>query len=234
MIALLRSIVFALVFYLGTVFAVLSAFPLALAGSKALTRHAKIWGGFHRLCCRYLLGIRVQIEGHVPSGSYLFASKHQSMFETLDVLVIIDDPAVVLKRELADLPLWGQVAKRAGVIPVDRAGSATALRRMMRAAIAARDAGRAILIFPEGTRVPPGEQPPLQAGFAGLYKQLKLPVVPIAVNSGLIWPRRSFIKHAGVIIMRFGEPIPAGLPRAEIEARVHAAINVLETDGAAT
>ena len=228
MIAFLRSALFALVFYSGTVIAVLSAFPLALAGSRALRRHAKIWGGFHRLCCRYILGIRTRIEGDVPSGPYLFAAKHQSMFETLDVLVIIDDPAVVLKRELADLPLWGQVAKRAGVIPVDRSGSAIALRRMMRAAIAARDAGRSILIFPEGTRVLPGEQPPLQAGFAGLYKQLKIPVIPVALNSGLIWPRRSFVKRPGVITMRFGEPIPPGLPRAEIEARVHASINMLE------
>ena len=230
MIRLLRSTLFALIFYGGTVIAVLSAFPLIPAGSRALRRHAMIWGGFHRWCARYILGIRTRIEGEVPSGPFLFAAKHQSMFETIDLLVIIDDPAVVLKRELADLPLFGQVAKRAGVIPVDRSGSAKALRRMMRAAIDARDGGRSILIFPEGTRVPPGEQPPIQAGFAGLYKQLKVPVVPIALNSGLVWPRRSFLKRPGIVTMRFGEPIPPGLPRAEIEARVHAAINALETN----
>lgn len=229
---MLRSALFALVFYTGTVVAVLSAFPLALAGSRALRRHAKIWGQFHRCCCRYILGIRTRVEGNVPSGPYLFAGKHQSMYETLDVLVVIDDPAVVLKRELADMPLFGQVARRAGVIPVDRSGSASALRRMMRAAIAAREDGRSILIFPEGTRVPPGEQPPLQAGFAGLYKQLRIPVVPIAIDSGRLWPRKSFLKRPGIITMRFGEPIPPGLPRAEIEARVHAAINALEREPA--
>ncbi|KRB79496.1 glycerol acyltransferase [Sphingomonas sp. Root710] len=225
---LLRSTLFALVFYAGTVLAVLSAFPLVPAGPRVLRRHAMLWAGFHRLCCRYILGIRTRVEGHVPSGPYLFAGKHQSMYETLDVLVIIDDPAVVLKRELADMPLFGQVARRAGVIPVDRSGSASALRRMMRAAIAAREDGRSILIFPEGTRVAPGDQPPLQPGFAGLYKQLKIPVVPIALDSGRLWPRNSFRKRPGVVTMRFGEPIPPGLPREEIEARVHAAINALD------
>lgn len=228
MISALRSALFALVFYAGTVIAVLSAFPLVPCGDRVLRRHAMIWAGFHRWCARYLLGIRTRIEGDVPSGACLFAAKHQSMFETLDLLVIIDDPAVVLKRELADLPLFGQVAQRAGVIPVDRSGSAKALRRMMRAALTARDAGRSVLIFPEGTRVVPGERPPLQAGFAGLYKMLKVPVVPIALDSGRLWGRNSFLKRPGVITMRFGEPIPPGLPRAEIEARVHVAINALE------
>ena len=228
MILALRSVLFALIFYAGTVVAVLSAFPLVPCGDRVLRRHAMLWGGFHRWCARALLGIRTRVEGNVPSGACLFAAKHQSMFETLDLLVIIEDPAVVLKRELADLPLFGQVAKRAGVIPVDRSGSAKALRRMMRAALAARDAGRSVLIFPEGTRVAPGEQPPLQPGFAGLYKMLKVPVVPIALDSGRLWGRNSFLKRPGIITMRFGEPIPPGLPRAEIEARVHAAINALE------
>ncbi|WP_340316588.1 lysophospholipid acyltransferase family protein [Rhizorhabdus argentea] len=230
MIMALRSALFALIFYPGTLIAVLSAFPLVPAGSRVLRRHAMLWGGFHRWCARLLLGIRTRIEGEVPSGPYLFAAKHQSMFETLDLLVIIDDPAVVLKRELADMPLFGQVARRAGVIPVDRSGSAKALRRMMRAAIDARDSGRSILIFPEGTRVAPGEQPALQPGFAGLYKQLKIPVVPIALDSGRLWGRNRFLKRPGVVTMRFGEPIPPGLPRVEIEARVHAAINALENE----
>jgi 1-acyl-sn-glycerol-3-phosphate acyltransferase len=151
------------------------------------------------------------------------------MFETVEVLAILDDPAVVLKRELADLPLWGRAARRYGVIPVDREGGAAALRRMLKAANDAVAAGRAIVIFPEGTRVLPGEQPPLQPGFAGLYRSLGVPVVPVALNSGRLWPRRSFVKRPGVVTMRFGEPIPPGLPRGDIEARVHAAINALDT-----
>jgi 1-acyl-sn-glycerol-3-phosphate acyltransferase len=227
-----RSILFYLLFYPGTVIAVLTAFVSALFGDACLRRHALGWAAFHRWCARWILGIRAVVEGAVPPGPHLYAAKHQSMFEALDLLLIVGDPAAVLKRELADIPLFGRIARMAGVIPVDRAGSAKALRRMMRAAAAARDEGRSILIFPEGTRVAPGEQPPLQPGFAGLYKQLGLPVVPVALDSGLLWPRNSFLKRRGTVTVRLGAPIPPGLPRAEIEARVHAAINAL--DGAET
>jgi len=224
----LRSALFALLFYPGTVVAVLTAFLVLPFGEAALRRHAMNWARFHRWCVRHILGIRTRVEGIIPTGPHLFAAKHQSMFETLELLLVVRDPAIVLKRELADIPLFGRIARHEGVIPVDRAGSAKALRRMMRAAIAARDGGRAILIFPEGTRVAPGEQPPLQPGFAGLYKVLGLPVVPVALDSGLLWPRNSFLKRPGVITIRFGDPLPAGLPRAEIEAKVHAAMNVLD------
>ena len=225
---LIRSAIFALVFYTGTVVAVSTAFITALAGKGPLRRHALCWAAFHRWCARWILGIRSRVEGRLPEGPHLYAAKHQSMYETLELLLIVGDPAVVLKRELADIPLFGRIAKMAGVIPVDRAGSAKALRRMMRAAAAARDGGRSILIFPEGTRVAPGERPPLQPGFAGLYKQLRLPVVPVALDSGEIWPRNSFRKRPGVVTVRIGAPVPPGLPRAEIEARVHAAINDLD------
>jgi 1-acyl-sn-glycerol-3-phosphate acyltransferase len=150
------------------------------------------------------------------------------MYETIECLIMAQDPAVVLKRELADLPGWGRIARMHGVIPVDREGGAAALRRMMRAAEAAISDGRPIVIFPEGTRVPVGEQPPLQSGFAGLYRALKLPVVTVALDSGRVFPPRRFVKRPGVVTIRIHDPIPPGLPRAEIEARVHAQINALE------
>jgi 1-acyl-sn-glycerol-3-phosphate acyltransferase len=150
------------------------------------------------------------------------------MYETFEIMLILKEPAVVLKRELIDIPFWGWVVGRYGAIPVDRSGGAAALRTMMRAAETAIAEGRPIVIFPEGTRVPPGERPPLQPGFAGLYRALKLPVVPVALNSGRLWPRHRFLKRPGIVTLRFGEPIPAGLPRAEIEAAVHQAINALE------
>lgn len=228
MMTLIRSTLFAIFFYTGTVVAVLTAFLLVPFGMPAVRRQALRWARYHRWCARWILGIRSVVEGTIPAGPHLFASKHQSMYETLELLLIVGDPAVVLKRELADIPLFGTIARSTGVIPVDRAGSAKALRRMMRAAAAARDGGRAILIFPEGTRVAPGEQPPLQPGFAGLYKALGLPVVPLALDSGLLWPRNSFLKRPGTITFRFGEPLPAGLPRAEIEEKVHAAMNALD------
>ncbi len=229
--ALLRNLLFTLVFYPGTIVAVLLGFPAALVGRRALTGVVIGWARWHRWCARWLLGVRSCIEGETPSGPVLIAAKHQSNFETVEMLLYVREPAVVLKRELADIPGWGWVAKRYGVIPVDRNGGAVALRRMLRAGQAALEAGRPIAIFPEGTRIPPGQQPPLQAGFAGLYRAFGIPVVPVALNSGRLWPRGSIIKNAGVVTVRFGEPIPPGLPRKEIEARVHAAINELEAAG---
>jgi len=224
----LRSALFALLFYSGSVLAVLAAFPAALLGQGALTGVTFAWAYYHRWCAALLLGVRSRVEGTVPSGALIVAAKHQSMFETIELLLLLKRPAVVLKRELADIPGWGWVARRYGVIPVDREGGATALRRMLRAAQAAVAAEREIAIFPEGTRVPPGEQPPLQAGFAGLYRSLGVPVVAVALDSGRLWPRGSFTKRPGIVTFRFGEPIPPGLPRGEIEARVHKAINALE------
>ena len=226
----LRSMLFNLVFYGGTVFYVLLSFPVALFGPKPLRRHVRRWALFHRRCAAAILGIRSRVEGVRPAGAVLVAAKHQSMFETLEVVVLLDEPAVVMKRQLADIPLFGWVTLTYGCIPVDREGGAAALRRMMRAAESAIAEGRPIVIFPEGTRVSPGERPPLQPGFAGLYRALRLPVVPLALDSGRLWPRGSMVKRPGTVTMRFGEPIPPGLKRAEIESCVHDAINRLDHD----
>jgi 1-acyl-sn-glycerol-3-phosphate acyltransferase len=226
--AAVRSFLFALLFYGGTVPFVLLAFPVSLFGTRAVRWWSRLWARYHRLCARYLLGVRTRVEGTPPRVACLVACKHQSMYETLEMILLLDEPATVLKRELSDIPLWGWVTRRYGVIPIDRRGGATALRAMMRAAETAIAEGRPIVIFPEGTRVPVGEAPPLQPGFAGLYRILKLPVVPVAVDSGRLWPKGRFVKRAGIVTMRFLDPIDSGLPRKEIEARVHAAINVLE------
>jgi 1-acyl-sn-glycerol-3-phosphate acyltransferase len=148
------------------------------------------------------------------------------MWETLELQWLLDGPAMVLKQELARIPAWGWAARRYGAIVVDRHASAAAMRGMMRAAQAANAQGRSILIFPEGTRVAPGERPPLKPGFAGLYRMLRLPTVPIATDIGRLWPRRG-LKRPGVVTLRFGETVPPGLPREEAEARVHAAMNAL-------
>ena len=225
--ALLRSLLFALVFYPGTIVVVLGIVPVAAVGGWEIKRYALGWARFHRWCARVLLGVRTVVEGEVPAAPTLVAAKHQSMFETIELIIILGDPAVVLKQELAEMPLWGWAARRYGAIPVEREGSAAALRRMAKAAKAAIADGRPVLIFPEGTRVAPGETPALKPGFAGLYRTLGLPVTPIALDSGRVWPR-GFVKRAGTVTMKFGEPIPPGLRREDIEARVHAAINVLE------
>lgn len=222
----IRTILFSLVFYPGSLAFVVAALSLA-HDTVSTQRHARRWARFYHWCTAHMLGIETRVEGYRPTGPVLYAAKHQAMYETFDLLRLLPDPAIVLKEELIRVPLWGKVVENYGVIPVDREGSAAALRTMIASARRAVKAGRPLLIFPEGTRVPPGETPPLRAGFAGLYRAAGLPVVPIALDSGRLWPRRG-VKRAGVVTMRFGAPIPAGLPRAEIEARVHAAINLLE------
>lgn len=224
----LRSALFAAAFYPVSVLTVLTALPAAALGRRPLFAVVHFWVWWHYLCAELILGIRTRVEGRLPEGPVLVAGKHQSMYETLEVVRLLPDPAVVLKRELADMPGWGRAAQLYGMIPVDRDGGAPALRRMLAAAQAVLAQGRPIVIFPEGTRVLPGERPPLQPGFAGLYKALGVPVVPLALDSGKLWPRRSWVKRPGIVTMRFGEPIPPGLPRREAEARVHAALNALE------
>lgn len=226
--AALRSLLFALLFYGGTVPAVLLSFPIGLFGTRAIRGWAHLWVRFHRFLARYILGISTRVEGMPPQGPALVAVKHQSMYETLEILLMLDQPAMVMKRELADIPLWGWVVRRYGIIPIDRSGGAATLRRMMRAAEAAIAEGRPIVIFPEGTRVAPGERPPLKSGFAGLYRALKLPVVPVAVDSGRLWPRHRFVKRPGIVTMRFAPPIQTGLGRLEVEEKVHEAINALD------
>jgi len=222
----LRSLVFMLVFYIGSIPLVIGAGLCAIFGQRAVIAGSRVWAQWHYLCARWLLGIRTVVIGEFPKTG-IIAMKHQSMFETVEVLRLIDRPATVFKAELLNIPVWGWVAQRHGVIPVVRETGSAALRRMLKAAREAVNADRPIVIFPEGTRVPPGEEPPLRAGIAGLYKTLGLPVIPVALDSGRLWPRRGWLKHKGVVTMRIGEPIPPGLPRAEIEARIHAAINAV-------
>lgn len=226
MIDQLRSLLFALVFYGLSVPIVLLAPIPALLGQRVLMRYAHMWAGFQTWCARWILGIRVRVEGTVPQGPVLYAAKHESMFETLELARLLHGPRVVMKRELTRIPIWGWASRIYGVIPVDRQASAKALREILREGEKALAEGRSVLIFPEGTRVKPGEAPPLKPGFAGLYRTLDLPVVPVAVRSGHVWPRRG-AKHPGLVTLSLGAPIPPGLPRKEAEALVHAGINAL-------
>ena len=230
---MLRNLLFKLIFYGGSVPIVLTTPISALLGWRVLVAHTHFWTRFHGWATRAILGIDQRIEGGrfgdmaFGGAPVLYAAKHQAMYETLELGRMLRNPAIVMKQELTDIPVWGWAARRYGVIVVDRERSAGALRRMLREAKAALAARRSILIFPEGTRVAPGEHPALRAGFAGLYQMLKIPVVPIAIDSGKVWPKHG-PKLPGTVTFRFGDPIPPGLPRDEAEARVHAAINALE------
>lgn len=227
MIAAARSALFTLVFYGGSIPLVIAAVLAMAFNQAAVIRHSRRWARFHAWCARHILGIETRVEGVLPQADAIVAFKHESMFETVETLRLFVRPAVVFKAELLDIPLWGRAARSHGVIPVAREAGSAALRQMLRAARAAAADHRPIVIFPEGTRVAHGEAPPLRPGIAGLYKSLNLPIVPVALDSGRVWPRRSFVKRAGVVTMRVGETIPPGLDREEVERRVHEAINAL-------
>lgn len=221
----LRSLVFYVVFYVGTALYVLGSLAALALGRQAFITAVDGWSWFHRICARYLLGIRVVLEGELPTEGVVIALKHESFFEAIDLPHMLHRPAVIAKAELLRIPLWGLAGSTYGLIGVERDQGAKALRTMLTAARKLVAEGRVLAIFPEGTRVAHGTRPDLQSGFAGLYKLLAMPVVPVAVNSGALYHRRW--KRPGTITLRVGETIPTGLPREEIEARVKAAINVL-------
>jgi 1-acyl-sn-glycerol-3-phosphate acyltransferase len=225
--ALIRTTVFTIAFYGGSVLIVPSVALAAAFGPEAIMVGARAWALWHRLCARVCLGLSIRIEGDLPRGSYLFVLKHESMFEAIDTLALFHRPAVIFKKELLDIPIWGWVARRHGVIPIDRDAGAAAVRQMLQAGKAAIADNRPIILFPEGTRVPHGATPPLGAGMAGLYRLLGLPVIPIAIDSGRFVTKGHFVKQPGIVTFRVGATIPPGLARADIEARVHAALNVL-------
>lgn len=232
MIAALRAVLFRAAFY-GLSVPVVLAGPLAIPfGPRAVQGYAHRWVRMHRWLARLILGVRVQVEGAVLPGPALYVAKHESMFETFELVERVGAPLIVLKQELLGIPVWGLLARRYGAVGLDRAAGGKAMRQLLREGERVRASGRSVLIFPEGTRVPHGERPALKPGFVGLYKALGLPVVPVASNSGRFVPRRG-AGRPGTITFRFGDPIPPGLPRAEVEARVHAAINALN-DGAGT
>jgi 1-acyl-sn-glycerol-3-phosphate acyltransferase len=223
----LRTLAFRLIFYAGSVPIVLAVPLVALFGQRAMIPHSHGWAWFHRWVARTILGVETRVEGEIPAGQVLFAAKHQAMYETLELQLILGGPAMVLKQELMRIPFWGWATVVYGAIVVDRDASAKALRKLVRDASAAKATGRSVIVYPEGTRVAPGEAPPLRSGFAGLYKTLDLPVVPIALDSGLLMPRHG-TKRPGIVTVRIGTPVPPGLPRREAERQVWAAINALE------
>jgi 1-acyl-sn-glycerol-3-phosphate acyltransferase len=223
----LRNIAFYAAFYGGSVLFVLGAVISSYVAPRGVRWFCDAWSHWHHWCCRRLLGITIVETGTRPTGQAFYAIKHESFFEAIAMPWLFDWPAAFAKAELSDIPGWGHASGVYGNIPVARDQGATALRRMLRDVRPAMDQQRPIVIFPEGTRVPHGTRPPLQSGFAALYKLLKLPVVPVAVDSGPVYHRRW--KVPGTITLHFGEAIETGLPRDEIEKRVHDAINCLNS-----
>lgn len=223
----IRSALYLLIFFGGSLFHAVTAFVGSLVSTPLMRWAVRGWSRYQHFCAHSILGIDVRIDGALLDRPVLYAIKHESMFETIDMPRQFAKPSVVAKKQLFDIPFWGKAALAYGMIPVDRDGGAGALRQMLTRSRALLADGRPIIIFPEGTRVVRGERPALQSGFAGLYKMLGVPVVPVAVDSGKVMPRQSWIKRRGTITYKVGEEIPAGLPRTEVEQRVHTAINAL-------
>jgi 1-acyl-sn-glycerol-3-phosphate acyltransferase len=222
----IRSLLFNVAFYVWTSFMFLLSLPALLLPVGAVWGLGRVWVCGTVLLLRIIVGLSHELRGlaHRLPGAALYAVKHQSAWDTLIFALLLDQPAIVLKKELLNLPLFGWYMRKCRMIPVDRKGRATALKRMAAAARDRAAAGRPILIFPEGTRVAPGHRRPYQPGAAALYGALDLPVVPVALNSGLFWGRRSFHKLPGRIVVEFLPPIAPGLDRRIFMAELEAAI----------
>ena len=224
-VALFRSILFWLLFVLMSSFSSIGAVISLPVSHRATIWFVRIWAQFHRLICRFVLGQKIIVEGDMPDAPVLYVFKHESAFETVEQPMLFKHPAVFAKEELFSIPVWGQAARFYGLIPVDRDGGGKAMRAMLGAAKAALANGRPLVLFAEGTRVAHGDAPQLRSGFAGVYRLLGVPVIPVAVNSGIAYPPRKWVKWPGTITYKVGNTIPAGLPRDEAEARVRVAIN---------
>ena len=234
-----RALAFNIVFWVGTVVFGIAGLPFLLTPRRTAMRFGRFWAQAVLYALKHIVGLEGEIRGreNIPSGGCLIAMKHQSAWDTLMLPPLLGDPAVVIKRELQYVPFYGWYATRAGSIFIDRKGGAGALRRMVADAKRAIAAGRPVVIFPQGTRTAPGAavaDAPYQPGVAALYRELGVPLVPVAVNSGMFWGRRAFTKRAGRIAAEFLPPIPPGLPRrdvmAALEARIEAATASLEQE----
>ncbi len=225
----LRSLLFNLLFWLWTGAMVLVAAPLMLLPPSALVAAGRFWQRGIQALLRLVAGLDYELRGRerIPSGPVIFAVKHQSAWETLATLLLFERPAIALKKELTQIPLFGWYMLRTGMIRIDRARGTRALRSLVTGAKAAIERGASPVIFPEGTRTAPGERRPYHPGIAAVYLQLGRPVVPVALNSGIFWPRRSFVKRPGRIVVEFLPAIEPGLDRktfmAELEQRLESA-----------
>lgn len=223
---LLRSLVFALAFYMTTaLFLILGSWLLfaprswAMVGLKAHARTC-VW------LLRVIAGTGMEVRGldKLPAGPFLIAAKHQSAWDTFALFPLFRDPAIVLKEELTRIPLYGQFARKFEHILVKRDRAAVALKQLVADARSRAADGREILIFPEGTRRPPLAPPDYKPGLVALYEGLGVPCVPLALNSGLFWPRRKLMRYPGTIVVEILDPLPPGLPRAEFRREIETRI----------
>jgi 1-acyl-sn-glycerol-3-phosphate acyltransferase len=220
LVIVLRSLIFAVVFYLGTALLLVLGSPLLLAPRAWAMAGLRVHARWSLAALRVIVGTSIEVRGaeRLPPAPYLVAAKHQSTWDTFALVPLFHDPALVMKAELALIPLYGWFSAKFDHILVRRGRAAVALRTMLRDARARAAQGREILIFPEGTRRQPGDPPDYKPGVVALYEALALPCVPIALNSGLYWPRRQLWRYPGTIVVEILEPLPPGMARAAFKA----------------
>jgi 1-acyl-sn-glycerol-3-phosphate acyltransferase len=222
----LRSALFNIVFYVNlALFLVLGA-EFFLAPRKWAIRALQAWAKTSLFLLRAITGTGMEVRGreHIPKGAALVAGKHQSFWETFAILPLLDDPAMVLKKELTWIPFFGWFIFKFRMIAVERSAGTAALHSLVARGQEEIAAGRQIVIMPEGTRRAPDDPPTYKPGAAALYGKLGVACTPFALNSGLFWPRRRFLRHPGIIIIEFLPAIPPDLPRREFQARLETAI----------
>ncbi len=230
----LRSLIFHICFWGFLILTLIFGVPFLYGSKIASIKLMKFWARVSVLLLRVICGTRLEVRGleHIPQGEggYLVAAKHQSMFETIALLLYFPQPIFILKRQLIEIPVFGKYLKKFGMIAVDRDGGGAALRNITEQAKAALAQGHQIIIFPEGTRTPPYAPADYKSGIVHLYRQLECPILPVALNSGLLWARRAFCIHPGTIVFEFLPPIATGLPKQEILPMVQ---NLIETHSTA-
>jgi 1-acyl-sn-glycerol-3-phosphate acyltransferase len=236
----LRSAIFNVLFFAVTAAMLLVTLPfLTIPTTRIALWVARTWSRTVFFLLRWVVGLKWEVRGkrELLRPGIIVASKHQSAWDTIVFFLLFDRPTYVMKQELMRIPVYGWLSYRQGHIPVDRKAGATAIRTLLRAAQAAFATGRAVVIFPQGTRVAPGSTLPYQPGIVGLYSALKVPVVPVALNSGLFWGRRSFIKYPGTVVIEILPEIPPGQDRTlflqDLETRIETASSRLEAEGRA-
>jgi 1-acyl-sn-glycerol-3-phosphate acyltransferase len=219
---ILRSVLFNLLFYLNLLLYMAAALPSLVLSHRAVIWFAKAWGRTNLWLLRTVCGIDVEWIGldKIPPGALIVAAKHQSTWDTFSLITLFEDPTFIVKRELMWLPLFGWYIWRARMIPVNRGARSQALVAMTERARVELAQSRQLVIFPEGTRRAPGAEPAYKFGVAHLYAETGVPCLPIALNSGLVWGRRAFLRHPGTVRVEILDPIPPGLGRTEFYERL--------------
>jgi 1-acyl-sn-glycerol-3-phosphate acyltransferase len=222
----LRSLVFNILFYVNFLFWSLVALPTFLMPRAAMLKVAAWWARANILLMRAICGIKVEFRGveKIPKGPLIVASKHQSMWETISLLRFFEALFFVLKRELKFIPIFGLFLIKTRMVAIDRSKGGRALLAVMRRAAEEVRHGRQFVIFPEGTRTAPGAPPHYKAGVGLIYTDCGVPCLPVALNSGLFWPRRTFMRYPGTLVVEFLDPIPPGLKREEFLKRIESVI----------